>query len=247
MPVYKRAARPTAASASADPRDPHSSENDFTVLFQRVRADAPGRRPPPARSAPSAPLPSARARHVEPPGPAPKPPVPAERSKRSAARSAYEQAGSADSTAPPVTTAPASAPIETVAVPPRLRQRALRVAVFLALGSTLGVGVEGVVHRRLPGVSGDPSAFATSDARSTPSAPDDGRGRAANAASIAVASDKVVIIHPPHHHHHHAAAGASAAPVSIAPATSGDAGGEPDDVSAAIQTLTQAKEEVTLP
>jgi hypothetical protein len=254
MPVNKRAARPTAATAP-DPRDPQSSEDDFTVLFDRKRTDQFVRT-------------FAQARQVERPRPAPKPPL-ADRPRSNApsrAAPARDEEASAmegtNSSAPPGVVVPSREPIKIVAIPPRLRARVLQVATFLVLGGILGIGVESVARHPAPRAAADPVPLIETEAPPPPvaSALAAAGPESPTGASITVSTDKVVVVPPAHHHHHHhAVPGASALAASpgspaladgtvSAGAVSPDAGVEADDdVSAAIQTLTKAKGEVTLP
>ncbi len=136
---------------------------------------------------------------------------------------------------------PAMAPIETVAIVPRFSVRVVRVAILFALGGALGVGVELLAHIDASGPRLEPAAQLPSRIEATPpeiAAP------ASLVAPVDVLEDKTPVVPPPHHHHvHHATVplAATSAPSDV------DAGGEGDDVAAAVQALTKAKEEVSLP
>jgi hypothetical protein len=224
MPVPKRAARPTAASASDDPRDPQPSDNDFTILFRRVSSRV-FNAPPPAP------------RRVEPPKPPPKPPV-SHRSRR-------PPAPGSDRPTPMVMATP---PEETVIVRPTIRTLLLRITVFLTLGCGLGVGVEALV-RGDRGVAQAPLTSSNA-ASSPPPSPGDARARV----TIEPREDERValarIVHR-HHAHHTSASSPSRAAQSPPPASTAAAENEGadagDDLSAAMQILTKAKEEVTIP
>jgi hypothetical protein len=214
MPVYKRAARPTAASAPADPRDPQSSENEFTVLFDRsparMRNFVPG--------APGAP---AVTRQVG------RPPAVVEERER---------------TTPIGIAVPGAQRIETVAVPAPLRLRLLRVSVLLTFGCMLGVGVERFVRSQISvSWSSRGGASATTEIDDLP----EQAQQEVTAAPISIAEEMTPPAHATHHHHHHATAAATSAAAS---GVSDAAGAEDaDDLAAAVQALTKAKEEVTLP
>ena len=186
MPVYKRAARPTAASAPADPRDPQSSENDFTVLFDRsaarMRNFVPG--------APGAPVVTRQMG---------RPPAVVEERERTT----------------PIGIAVAGAPrIETVAVPAPLRLRLLRVSVLLTFGCLLGVAVERIVRSQISSVSWS-SRGAASAATELDDLPEQAQEEV-TAAPISVAEEMTPPAHATHHHHHHAStAPTSAAPSGV--------------------------------
>ncbi len=244
MPVYKRAARPTAASASDDLREPQPSDNDFTVLFKRVPAHvqtllarasgAPGASP--AR-------PAAR-RQLERSPPAPAPPFVARRASSNAPVDHERET-------PLGITVAADDSIETVTVPPAAHVRVLLVSALLALGCVLGVGTEAALSRAPPHAPAPPAAPAVPLAQAEVPSPARTEART-TLAVVSLASPAAEDEHAaaaPTAHHHHARHGSSQAPPSIgSDASAVDAGPEGEDVNAAaVQALTKAKEEVTLP
>ena len=228
MPVYKRAMRPSAA-ASNRPRDPELSDNDFTVLLKREA--------PPIRRIPSGPppaptsFPRAVTRQIAPPGPAPKPPI-------------FER---------PVAwgrpTVAALERIETVTIAPRLRERVLRIVVLMSLGCAVGIGVELFLRSGVAGnwsMRPEPSVVSLAPLMIAPEPEQPLQPAIAEPVAEVLEKDAAAPVH--HHHAHHGAAAlaGSAVPTTSAP---GEAAAPPegDDFAAAVQTLSKAKEEVTLP
>lgn len=245
MPVYKRANRPNAAPASRAVRQPLTSDNDITVLLPRLPVGSsrgpyfpayPVRPPPPIdEDAESAVVPTHRpvTRQVAHPGPAPRPPV----LDRSASRDRDRFPRMAEDDR-----------IETVTIAPRPRERFTRMAVFLVVGCAIGFGVERLMRFELVGPMhpDDPLVSSTEETGTN----DVARDESAQLLPVAPAVMNEVAEQPAaaptvHHHHHHAPA--PAASTSAAPAGADDASGDPDDMAAAVQALTKAKEEVTLP
>jgi hypothetical protein len=236
MPVYKRAARPTAAFASDDPRDPQPSDNDFTVLFERAGTPRTSRIPP---------APLAR-QTIEPPRPAPRPPLVARPVRPLASASFDEPLVARERPTPLGMSIPAMDPIETVAIAPRLSVRVLRVAVLFAFGGALGVGVELLAHVEGSGARPEPAAQSVAHVETT------AREAATSIASAVVPADlfeeRAPVVAPPHRHHvHHPSVPSAASSATTATDPDASPGTEGDDVAAAVQALTKAKEEVSLP
>jgi hypothetical protein len=302
MPVYKRAARPTAASASDDPREPHSSDNDFTVLYQRasrsrspqtlqppppervarprLERSSPRVRPrvnqapelavgtrdatlrlpielaPSLRRAPEAPRrgPSIETSRRPPPIEGPYPVRRPERpsvSPRAREQPAAPPFAEPDRQTPLEMAVPPEDPIETVVVPPALRERILRVGILFAIGGALGVGVELLVHvGEVPGLLPDP-VLLSSAPLVTAAAGEATHDESPAPAPPTILEEKAPVTQVPHHHHHHSNATAAASATASATTTGAGAdageGEDGDDVAAAVQALTKAKEELTLP
>jgi hypothetical protein len=257
MPVNKRAARPPAASSSDDPRGPQTSENDFTVLFQRVSARM--FKPPPAKhTAPVKPatiVPPAMRR--APPGrpsagraapffPPSAPPEP----ERSRGR---ERPTPLVMAMPPVND-------EVVTVPPSIRVHLIRISVLLTFGCLLGVGVEVLARGQV--VSAGPleeSAHVSSAAAQAPLPAGDDSSLVGLAGHVGAGTGERVSLGPVHHHHHKHHAPSPSSSAVTPPRVSHDGTGATtdddddadvdggDDLSAAMKTLTKAKEEVTIP
>ena len=138
---------------------------------------------------------------------------------------------------------PSEARVETVTLEMTVRERALRVAVFLTLGCLLGAGVEVLVR---PGPVSAGTETSTSAQAALTREREMARARAERAASVKDAGEKTAAPPTHHHHVHHTESPATPArPPESAMAV--DAGSESDDLAAAIKTLAKAKQEETLP
>jgi hypothetical protein len=181
-------------------------------------------------------MPSFKARQIARPKPAPKPPI--------SARTV--DTGRHDRVTPMGMALPAD-DIETVAVQPRLRQRVLQVVAFVAVGCTLGIGVEAIVrpHGPLHSSGAEPSQLIAATAQGATNGPDEGRSQ--GGAAVSISSDRSPARATHHHHARPSAPAAAPATASARGASGADAGEEGDDLSAAMQTLSKAKEEMTLP
>jgi hypothetical protein len=200
MPVRHKPARPAAPPGPEVPRAPQESDADFTVLFERVPAQAKGASDRPLAVALTT--------------------TKGERAER-AARA-----------------------IDTMNVRPSLQTRIVRTMILLAAGGAIGIWVEvnAVGRSRAAGTSlvavSPPPDARLSVAETRAQEP-------AGTAGVAERREAGHGVHHHHHHHHESASAPEPAPLPGAPAdVRGDAG---DDMAAAVQALSQAKGEITLP
>jgi hypothetical protein len=217
MPVRTKAARPTAASPAS--HDPRDPQVSDNDLTVLFRRTR-----------------AFVARQVAHPRPAPRPPS----AGRPADRELREH---------PTPLAMAVAPrplVETVVIPPGRRENALTIAAFLVAGCLIGAAVE-VVARPAAVLSRGDSATAAAARTIAGASSDEAHAHGKHTESGASDNDNRKPTQGTHHHAHHASnAAASAAPRGSITTSASDAGGD-DDFSAAVETLTKAKAEVTLP
>jgi hypothetical protein len=240
MPVYTRAPRPVVFPLANPRRD--TSDNDFTVLFDRNAARGiTERSPPPGESSR---LNVERTSTFERPSRFERPAPP-----RIPERYVAPLHPAPPSVAVAVPAAPPRTVVPTVIVRASARTQFLRAMTLLALGSISGVAVELLMPGRTP----DSSAFVRPEviapvmparpigasAAPSPALPPPQCGPPA-ALAAASTSAKTAALPAPHHHVHHASA-------AVADPAGDATPDEPDDLSAAMKTLTQSKEEVTIP
>ena len=263
MPVYTKASRARLAATMGfddEPANPEGDDEDFTLLWR-----GPSSMPPPSRSS-APPPPSRRERASAAPLPRIERPTPTQ--------IAPTPPPSFPTPPPPPRPEMRAQAMPAQVEPPRMleltvRERRWRVIVraslLLAVGCVLGIGTEVVLQRRGADAGPDPSMTSatiampamrsgiTADALSTPIAP--AATQCVNAApatplpppSGTVVDESAAAARAVRHHHHHPADAPQASASAGASAATPDGTIAADDIAAAAEALSKAKQETMLP